>query len=354
MKKILALGDVSLETKDGANPFSKIEHLFKDVDFVILNLETVIAEKQRAYQFKEKSVVLFVYGEEIQWLLQYRDKFIFTLANNHIYDLGEEGYKDTANFLKKNSFMFVPPDASLILKTTNPCLKLDAIYHGIKNSHYRKTVDMKSSLTNKTINILSIHWGAENILLPSLKQMEFADLLHKKGFDIILGHHSHTPQGCLSKNNKFTAFSLGNCNMKHGIKQKRLYCIGLMCKISILEDKKIIYRKIPIEMDNNYKPVELKGENVISVLNQLDRMVDVSKSRFLKLKYRFYYHSHMSKIYITGNFFYGWMPRIKKYGIKHFIMMLRWFISKIFITSFLFLPFHSYSKATKLMKKINK
>lgn len=353
MVKILALGDVSLKTKDNSNPFLKIEPLFHNVDFVILNLETVIAKEEKTYHFKEKSVILYVYSQSLPWLLQYKDKFIFTLANNHIYDLGEDGYKDTLTFLQKNNFMFVPPDKSFVVKKTEPMLKIDAVYSGIKNIHHKKIVNNGYCKSDGIINILSIHWGEENILLPSLKQIELSKSLHKKGVDIILGHHSHTPQGCLLKENKLSVFSLGNCNMPYGEKQKRLYRIGLIYEISISKDKNILYRKLPIEMDGNYKPVELKSETVMFLLDKLDKIVDIKKSPSAKLNYIFRYYSHLSEIYIINNFLYGWLPRIRKYGIKYFIMMLRWFFSKIFILSLLHLPFYHFVATTRIMKRIN-
>jgi len=42
--------------------------------------------------------------------------------------------------------------------------------------------------------IISIHWGAEYVNQPTVAQVRFARALSEAGADIIMGHHSHTPQ----------------------------------------------------------------------------------------------------------------------------------------------------------------
>jgi len=350
--KILTLGDVTLKTKGGTNPFSKIEHLFKDADFVVINLETVIAKRSKKYPVKEKAFIMRVYEDELSWLMQYKDKFIFTMANNHIFDLGKEGYEDTVGFLSKNNFMFVPLDSLLAAEKKGLKLQFDAVYSGIKNN-YKRIINMQA-VSPDTCNLLSIHWGAENILIPSLQQIQLAQSIHQKGFDIILGHHSHTPQGCFLKNRKFCVFSLGNCNMIYERKCRRTERIGLAFELCISDIREISYKKIPIEMNAAYAPEELKEQKTVSLLNQLDILpVHKTEAILSNMKYRFFYTAHLSRIYICDNFFYGWLPRIRKYGAKHLVMMLRWFFTKTFVLSFLHLLFHHFSKASQIIKKIN-
>ncbi|MCL2445773.1 MAG: CapA family protein [Oscillospiraceae bacterium] len=42
--------------------------------------------------------------------------------------------------------------------------------------------------------IVSLHWGAEYVNQPTVAQARFARALSEAGADIIMGHHSHTPQ----------------------------------------------------------------------------------------------------------------------------------------------------------------
>lgn len=42
--------------------------------------------------------------------------------------------------------------------------------------------------------IVSLHWGAEYVNQPTVAQVRFARALSEAGVDIIMGHHSHTPQ----------------------------------------------------------------------------------------------------------------------------------------------------------------
>lgn len=354
--KILSVGDTVLKTRFNTNPFAKIYQIFENYNYVIINLETVIISKKNIFDYTLKSVLLFTYEEDLDWLQYYKEKLIFTLANNHIYDFGIDGYNNTISFLKKNNIMFVPPDSSLILSEFEPKIRIDAVCDRIKNSHSIKILDFEDRWSDDNINILCIHWGNENVMIPSLKQVDMANEFFKKGVDVIIGHHSHTPQGRLVSGSKVCAFSLGNFNMLHvtGV-PREMERTGLMLELDITNDgtTNITNRLMPVYLDDNFTPTLLYGHRKHGdLVNKLDSLLPKLENQS-RVKYLLSYQSHVARNYIVDNMRHGWIPRIKKYGINHFIQMLRWFISRRFLISLLFLPFNRFSRATKLMNEIN-
>jgi len=351
--RILASGDSILRTKDKSNPYQHIDYIFQNYDYVIINLETAIIQRNRTYKFEQKSVVFYIFEEDLQWLRKYKTKFIFTLANNHIYDCGEEGYRDTLRFLNNNNFSFVQQNKPLFITENSPNICVNAVYDEIQNEHTNEIIRINNTFSDDIVNILCIHWGQENVLIPSLKQIDMAHCYFKNGVDIVIGHHSHTPQGRLLKDNKVCAFSLGNFNMQRVTgEQREMVRIGLMLEIAIAENKQLNSNIIPVYLDDSFSPNMNKEVKYKSLPKKLDELIPNS-IKFNRLKYRLSYEAHISKNNIIDNVKFGWIPRIKKFGFNHFLQMLRWFISKNFLKSLCFLPFNRFQSATKLMKTIN-
>lgn len=60
------------------------------------------------------------------------------------------------------------------------------------------------------MRICCVHWGRENIYYPSPQQREIAAFLEDKGFDLILGNHSHLPQKTEKLKRAIVTYSHGN------------------------------------------------------------------------------------------------------------------------------------------------
>ncbi len=87
--------------------------------------------------------------------------------------------------------------------------------------------------------IVSVHWGDEYILTPSLSQKRWERLFYRYGTDIIIGSHPHVPQDVVTYSctageiQRVTAYSLGNAISNMTAANTR---IGLMLEISITKD----------------------------------------------------------------------------------------------------------------------
>ena len=352
--KLLFLGDTILRSKGGGDPFCQIEELFQGYDFVVINLETSIVFREKDYTFQRKSVTIKSYADELSWLSKYKEKFVFTLANNHVYDCGEAGYRETQNFLQNNGFRFVSGDSPYYLEKASVRVRLDAVYHGILNDHSRKILSFRNDYREDCVNILCVHWGLENVLMPSVEQIDAAHKWFHRGVHLIVGHHSHTPQGRLSADECLCAFSLGNLNMLHCTGEpRRMERTGLMLEVEVDNRARMEHRLIPVRLDPAFMPEPEKSETVKDLINQLDGLIPQSES-YSRALYRVAYECHASKNYLRDNIKYGWLPRLAKYGGSQWLMLARWLVSKRVLSSLFFLLFNGLSRADKIMKTLNK
>jgi len=68
-------------------------------------------------------------------------------------------------------------------------------FYDITNGIPRMVQDMNNLRAHGAeVIIVSIHWGAEYVDQPTVAQVRFARALSEAGADVIMGHHSHTPQ----------------------------------------------------------------------------------------------------------------------------------------------------------------
>jgi poly-gamma-glutamate capsule biosynthesis protein CapA/YwtB (metallophosphatase superfamily) len=133
--KILITGDISTDNIDNFE-LRKISGFFKDLihksDLVVYNLEGPITSsreftEKHKIQFRENKISNTVYSlvnnlntsirkkpqikvfseKEIFSLLNLNKNTLVTLANNHIKDLGKEGFKYTIRELEKNQIKYI-------------------------------------------------------------------------------------------------------------------------------------------------------------------------------------------------------------------------------------------------------
>jgi len=144
------------------------------------------------------------------------NKFILNLANNHMFNYGQDGFSQTKNFLNTENIGFVyshSSDTEFFKKEvngitfgflgydfiTNPKLDPNQIIDTIKK--YDSQVDWL---------ILSLHWGNEYLPKPEKWRIDLAHQFIDAGADIIHGHHPHVLQTKEIYQNKPIFYSLGN------------------------------------------------------------------------------------------------------------------------------------------------
>lgn len=181
---LLAVGDIWLKTKDGSDPFYKVQEALSEGDIVFGNREVVLSESPvRA----KKAHVLYEDPEKVRYLKD-AGFDVVNVANNHILDLGVEGFHDTLDLLEENLIYYVggghSKDEHRAVNIERNGIRLGflgytsgrwrvpkeiAINKIQEKEVLRDIAELKKSCDHV---IVSLHWGIEHFHYPSPDQIE--------------------------------------------------------------------------------------------------------------------------------------------------------------------------------------
>ena len=273
-KTIIFVGDMmfdrgveALSAKNGADyPLLKIKPFLLGADYVSANLEGPIVKKP---QYFGAHALTFNSGPELIPVLQAANINLVTLANNHILNRGQEGFKQTKEFLTANQINYSGDPFKC--GTDLALIKDNIIFLGINKTFPTDCQDKEISQTIQTLKqespdnfiIVSIHWGVEYQTKNSASQKKLAHLLVDNGADLILGSHPHVVQNIEEYNGKLIFYSLGNFVFDQYFSQKTQQSLAV--KLELGSDKEI-YGIFPLQ----------------SRLSQPQLMVNKERIEFLK------------------------------------------------------------------------
>jgi len=187
---------------------------FLKSDFNFVNLETVLTKEHVALQ---KQFALKADPSVADWLSPWVSHA--SVANNHSYDFGEAGFRQTLGTLKalkitdigvgctptivsKGNQQVAVLAASLVTNNEHLCIgnrgKLIEAIKAFRKSDY------------KTPLIVYVHWGLEYQQQPEVFQVQVAHQIIDEGADAIVGHHPHVLQNIEFYKGKPIIYSLGN------------------------------------------------------------------------------------------------------------------------------------------------
>jgi 2',3'-cyclic-nucleotide 2'-phosphodiesterase (5'-nucleotidase family) len=214
---------------DFTSSFEMVSPLLKKADIVIGNLETVLGGDTcglSGYPTFNGPQVLAVD-------LKTAGFTVLTTANNHSFDKGVIGLKNTIKLLDSvglfHTGTFVDTgisDRGLVISVKGHSIGIISYTYGTNGQLSKKVqkhiniIDSVSILRNikllreKKVEqiIASIHFGVENMRYPSKEQKQLVSFLWRNKVTIIIGHHTHILQPAVfdTVNNCFAIFSLGN------------------------------------------------------------------------------------------------------------------------------------------------
>lgn len=344
--KLIAVGDICLQTRNNKHPFDSVKEIFKNKDILLGNLETVLSNQGEK---AEKAVLLYSLPEKTSYL---RDAGfdILNIANNHITDLGVEGFHNTLEILRRERLAFIgasnkPKESYIILEKQGIRMGFLGYMEGgfdlpgngvwINKLELVDIVrDIESTKGQCDFVVVSLHWGIENVFYPSPNQVELAHRLIDAGATIILGHHPHVIQGIERYKHGLIAYSLGNFQFEfdfeecQGRRDKRTnQSVILLFKIG--KDGLRTHDIIPVRINKDFVPypVSIKeGEKIRLFISKISRSLNtMTATRWFE---------EISEEYLSGNM-KSWIIRIKKYGIKHLLQSIRWLISPFVIRCYI-------------------
>ncbi|CAN5121705.1 capsular polyglutamate synthetase PgsA [soil metagenome] len=232
--------------------FKNIESIFLDTDIAIGNLEGTITSNKSLSQ-KDFSQLKFTFSSSVAKSLRDLGFTGMSLANNHSYDFGKDGFLETmANVGVGNMFTFGSPLNNYNISKVVPVKDKQICYVG-----YHELYDSKTEVISKEITrleptcdflIVFAHWGTEYKDTPTIAQTKEAHEFIDAGADLIIGAHPHVIQPVEIYKNKAIFYSLGNFIFDQDFSIATR--VGLAVRLELTEDK-VNFHLIPIEMYKN-------------------------------------------------------------------------------------------------------
>lgn len=160
---------------------------------------------------------------------------VVSLANNHVWDLGEEGLKNTIKTLKENNIKYCGAGMNIeeasrpavIVKDGKKIAILACCMYGNKYLGHvelagvhkaginpldidKVIADIKEAKQKYDKVIVLPHWGREYYYEPLPECITMAKQMIKAGADAVLGSHPHQIQPHIQIKGKPVCFSMGN------------------------------------------------------------------------------------------------------------------------------------------------
>ncbi len=238
MHELVFVGDMMFDrsirrvierTGDPLAPFALIAERLRAADLAIGNLEGPISDRGT----RQGSIYSFRFPPaETIAALKSAGFDVVSLANNHIWDYGRVGARDTMQQLRDAGIKYMgfgethdEANAPVIQRIGSTMVALlgytefygktlwaddrlgvsefdpDVIVERIAEIKRSKTAD---------IVVVSLHWGVEYKTQSNAAQQKIARKLIDAGADLIIGHHPHVPQEIEYYNGRAIVYSLGN------------------------------------------------------------------------------------------------------------------------------------------------
>lgn len=250
------------------NVFSEVRESIKDADFRMLNLETLFNEDfSPIVKSGPNNYALPGY----MYSLKYMGIDMVGLANNHTGDYGPGCVLYNLDYLTQNGIRYCGAGAnvdeaykagvfekdgmrvSVIAVCENEYGTADENSAGSAGFSLRRTYDsIKAEKEKGNYTVVFFHGGNEGNPFPSPKKVELYRLFAEFGADVVIGMHTHCPQGYEIYKGKPIIYSMGNFffspNPASPPPPDDAYYCGYMCEIEF-SPSGVNFRPIPYKYD---------------------------------------------------------------------------------------------------------
>lgn len=294
---------------------------------VLLNLETAVSDPTGSGPVK--SIHLRLAPADLAVLEPYRSNMVVCLANNHVHDCGPDGYAATLRHLADRGLRVVTHEAPRVVQAGARRFAVYALYQRFRNSLHRTMFHQSRAdgvlLPDAHEHIVFVHWGDEHVLFPAPWQVILARKWHSWGISTVVGHHSHTAQGIDLDGANATAYSLGNLNMvQPDIAHSPYNSLGYGLSITYGESGIDHVERLSYLIDSSARPRPIPPEATSDYWQTLDEMA-VRQGHGKLVPYLRYWR-HSARRHIRNNLVGGFLPRIRKGGLKQAAIMCAWLV----------------------------
>ena len=259
-----------------------------EADYIIGNLESPLINDKLATN------PTFYGKPEFAKILQRAGVNVLNVANNHILEHGDDGFKYTIKTLSENGQKVVGKSIdcrSEVLMFEEHGTKIcmagfcdERVCHDNNNGNYYaplieqwifNALDVMSDM-GADIKIFIFHWGNEYINIPSPDQRSLSYKLIDAGADLIIGHHPHVIQPYEKYKHGHIVYSLGNFCFDSILSKN--FSVGMMADV--------------ILNGNRIQKVKLRGVSLCDMIytdHLTSAMTPSAFDDFYKAKSDYYY-----------------------------------------------------------------
>ena len=197
--------------KEGKDYFlENVSDIFSQDDMTIVNLEGTLTfsenmQPDRTYNIKG--------DPEYVEILTSGSVEAVSMANNHRYDYGEEGSRDTVAALTEAGIKYAYDENLGIYETKGIRIGFVSVSEASRGSAVEKTLEEGITLLKEEgadLILVCCHWGTEREYYPEDYQRTLGKKCIDWGADLVIGHHPHVLQGIEEYQGKYIVYSLGN------------------------------------------------------------------------------------------------------------------------------------------------
>lgn len=339
--RLLAVGDITLETGNDKAPFAGITPILRSKDLLFGNLETVLSRQKDAVQ----KAISLISGPDAIVHLKEAGFDVLNIANNHILDSGTQGFVDTLNALRSHGIGYIgggdgrAGESNVLIERNGVSVGFLGYYtYGERCGDLNVRVnrldrcriiqDIEDLKSRCHVVVVSLHWGIERVHYPSPEQIEMARALVDAGAHLIIGHHPHVVQALEKYSHGLIAYSLGNRQFPvseddRRPERRRKTDESLILEVVFDSGGIESYRVIPIWIDHDFVPQIADKESAAKMLLFLNTITRPVTNGEITRRWWF---EEIAGEYLAGNW-RSFVVRIKKYGLRHLFQCLKWLIS---------------------------
>jgi len=298
--------EVFLNDFDEKRIFDDFEEIIQKSDISVTNLESPLTQINEPIG---KSGPNFRTDPEIAKTIKETGFDLVTLANNHIYDQGEDGLNETITSLVDQDLEFVGAGNTLSEAQTPFYISIKGLKiafinfslaglwcanenHGGSNS--MNLIDnfnqIRSANQNADIVILIIHGGHEHQHYPSPETIKRYRFYAQSGADAIVAHHPHSIQGYEVYEETPIFYSLGNFLFPpYRDKDYEKHWFEGYAVVLKIKDGKINFKILPYEQCNNEEISITPKSKESEIYNRIEKISNkLDDEEFIKSKFEDY------------------------------------------------------------------
>lgn len=200
----------------------RILDIFEKGDLNVANLESALTLRDKPRHYVPVALKAEPSHNRIIDLFD-----VFSLANNHVFDYGLDGFRDTIGFLEEDGKKYFGAGTDLessyiplkVEKNSNKIAFLGFTRWGNAGRNNPGTTPARQNSLSRRIRslkdegcfvIVMPHWNYEYVYFPAPDNRKMARKLIDAGADLIIGSHPHIVQGYEEYRDKYIFHSLGN------------------------------------------------------------------------------------------------------------------------------------------------